>query len=77
MYFGSHYPDRLLWHKDRLEAIKQGEFAIKPESVTSLGIADYVVDAESRPCGRGRGEPKPDMSYADALIPAMKKEKAS
>ena len=44
-----------LGHKAKLEAVKQGEFAISSdeEKVPSLGIADYVVDVE----------PKPDMSY--------------
>jgi len=56
-----------LGHKAKLEAIKQTGSAIQPESVTSLGIADYVVDVA----------PKPDMSYADALTLAMKKEKAA
>ena len=46
-----------LRHMAKLVAVKQGEFTIKPESVRSLGIADYVVDVE----------PKADMSYADAL----------
>ena len=56
-----------LRHMAKLVAVKQGEFAIKPESVRSLGIADYVVDVE----------PKADMSYADALDLAMKREKTA
>jgi rubrerythrin len=56
-----------LGHKARLEAMKKGEVAIEEEGVSSLGIADYVVDVE----------PQPDMSYADALMLAMRKEKAS
>jgi rubrerythrin len=57
-----------LGHKTKLEAVKQGEFVISSdEEVPRLGIADYVVDVG----------PKPDMSYADALIVAMKKEKAA
>lgn len=56
-----------LRHMAKLVAVKQGEFTIKPESVRSLGIADYVVDVE----------PKADMSYADALDLAMKREKTA
>ena len=54
-------------HKVKLEAVKRGELVMKPDSVRSLGIADYVVDVE----------PKKDMSYADVLVVAMKKEKAA
>ncbi|MHC4388570.1 MAG: ferritin family protein [Planctomycetota bacterium] len=54
-------------HKAKLEAIKQGDVAMAEEEVTNLGIADYIVDAE----------PQPDMSYADALMLAMRKEKAA
>lgn len=56
-----------LRHMAKLVAVKQGEFTIMPESVRSLGIADYVVDVE----------PKADMSYADALNLAMKREKTA
>jgi rubrerythrin len=56
-----------LGHKMKLEAVKAGEFEFKEEQVQSLEITDYVVE----------GEPKPDMSYADALVLAMKKEKAA
>jgi rubrerythrin len=54
-------------HKRKLEAVKAGEFEIRDDQVLSLGIADYVVT----------GEPEPDMNYADALVLAMKKEKAA
>jgi len=54
-------------HKMKLEAVKAGEFEFKEEQVQSLEITDYVVE----------GEAKPDMSYADALVLAMKKEKAA
>lgn len=56
-----------LGHKMKLEAVKAGELELKQEQVQSLEIADYVVE----------GEPKPDMSYADVLVLAMKKEKAA
>jgi rubrerythrin len=56
-----------LGHKAKLEAVKAGEMVIKDEQVARLGIADYAVE----------GEASPDMSYADALVLAMKREKAS
>ena len=56
-----------LAHKAKLEAVKQGEFVIKPESVRSLDIADYVIDVE----------PSADMSSDDVLVVAMKKEKTA
>jgi rubrerythrin len=56
-----------LGHKAKLEAIKEGEAAIEEEKVSGLGIADYVVDVAARP----------DMSYADVLMLAMRKEKAA
>ncbi len=56
-----------LGHKLKLDSIKRGEMLTMPEKVQSLNIADYVVDVE----------PKPDMDYADALVLAMRKEKAA
>ena len=56
-----------LGHKLKLEAISRGEILLVPEQVQSLNIADYVVDVE----------PQPDMDYADALVLAMRKEKAA
>ena len=56
-----------LGHKMKLEGIKQTK-AIKPaQNIEDLHIADYVVEVE----------PGPDMDYQDALVLAMKKEKAS
>lgn len=56
-----------LGHKMKLEGIKQTK-AIKPaQNVEDLQIADYVVEVE----------PGPDMEYQDALVLAMKKEKAA
>jgi len=56
-----------LGHKMKLEGIKQTK-AIKPaQNVEDLQIADYVVEVE----------PGPDMDYQDALVLAMKKEKAA
>lgn len=55
-------------HKAKLEAVKTAQFEIGAgQDVPSLGIADYSVDTK----------PTPDMSYADALILAMKNEKAA
>ncbi len=58
-----------LGHKAKLEAVKTGEFVVTEQlgAVENLEIADYMVDVE----------PRPDMDYADALILAMKKEKAA
>lgn len=55
-------------HKDRLVAVKNGEsFEPSGQSVQDLKISDYLVDVT----------PRPDMSFQDALILAMKKEKAA
>jgi rubrerythrin len=58
-----------LGHKARLEAVKRGSrsFGVMSERVQSLGLADYLVESP----------PKGDMTYAEALILAMKKEKAA
>ncbi|MBU0554272.1 ferritin family protein [Myxococcota bacterium] len=55
-------------HKARLQRIKlKGEMAEAAPKVLDLQIADYLVDVE----------PGPDMDYQDALILAMKREKAA
>ena len=56
-------------HKAKLEAVKRGEFSFGSGSakVQSLGLADYLIESE----------PKGDMTYIEALILAMKKEKAA
>lgn len=57
-------------HRRKLESVKSGQFGdVTPEDreVTDLRIADYVVDVR----------PTPDMDYGDALVLAMKKEKAA
>jgi rubrerythrin len=55
-------------HKDKLEAIKAGaEYSFASQQVADLKIAEYVVDVT----------PDPEMTYRDALIVAMKKEKAA
>jgi len=57
-----------LQHKAKLLGVKQGgTLAPAREQVTDLKVAEYVVDVE----------PSPDMSYQDALILAMKMEKAA
>jgi len=56
-------------HRAKLEAVKRGEysFGAGARELAGLGLADYLVSAE----------PTPDMSFADALVLAMKKEKAA
>jgi len=55
-------------HKAKLTVIKEnGLFDMKPEAVTDLRISDYTVSVE----------PSPKMTYAEALVFAMKKEKAA
>ena len=57
-----------LQHKARLAAIReQGLFEITFEKVADLKIADYLVNVK----------PSPEMSYRDALVMAMNKEKAA
>ena len=56
-----------LGHKMKLEAVKHGEILLGQKEITSLGIADYVVDVE----------PQPDMDYTEALVLAMRKEKVA
>jgi rubrerythrin len=55
-------------HKEKLLGVKEGR-TLEPahDKVADLKIAEYVVDVE----------PSPDMSYQDALILAMKMEKAA
>ncbi len=55
-------------HKEKLLGFKEGE-AFKPlgKKIQDLKIADYTVDID----------PGPDVTYQDALIVAMKKEKAA
>lgn len=58
-----------LGHKAKLEDVKAGEYGLDPGGfeVKGLGLADYLVESE----------PTPDMTYAEALVLAMKKEKAA
>jgi len=56
-----------LGHKTKLEGIKQTKATKPAQNIENLHIADYVVEVE----------PNPDMDYQDALVLAMKKEKAA
>jgi len=57
-----------LGHKAKLQAIKAGKITPKAiEEVIDLKIGDYLIDVE----------PTPDMDYQQALIVAMKQEKAA
>ena len=55
-------------HKERLLAVKSGDHELTPEQeVLDLKISDYLVEVDE----------SPDISYQDALIVAMKKERAA
>jgi rubrerythrin len=55
-------------HKKKLEEVRAGKIALgKIEKIPNLKISDYMVDAEL----------KPDISYADILRMAMKREERS
>jgi rubrerythrin len=55
-------------HKANLIRVKdQGSFGVVAGNVTDLKIADYLVDVKAAP----------DLPYQEALILAMKKEKAA
>ena len=55
-------------HKKRLQNIQSsGQFTFTPRQIQDIRIGDYLIDVE----------PHPGMSYQEALIVAMKKEKAA
>lgn len=55
-------------HKQKLLAVKQGESELTPEQeVLDLKISDYLVEVDA----------SSDISYQDALIVAMKRERAA
>ena len=55
-------------HKRKLEGVKAGKRALfSDQKVQDLKIGDYLTDVE----------PRSDVTYQDALIIAMKKEKAA
>lgn len=58
-----------LGHKKKLERMKAGdEIAVPDEKVQDLKIGDYLVEVSTS---------RDDLSYQDALIIAMKEEKAA
>ncbi len=55
-------------HKAILESVKSGEHTLSPQQeVLDLKISDYLVEVEA----------SDDMSYQDAMIIAMKRERAA
>jgi len=53
-------------HKARLLRIKtEGTFKVQDQKVLDLKMSDYLLDVE----------PRPDMTYEEALVIAMKREK--
>ncbi len=62
------YAEEEMRHKANLLKIKeQGAFTMTDATVRDLKIAEYLVDVR----------PTPNMTYQEALILAMKKEKAA
>ena len=62
------YAHEEMGHKSKLMKIReQGLIGIATEAINDLKISDYTVDVF----------PGPNMTYADALVLAMKKEKAA
>jgi desulfoferrodoxin-like iron-binding protein len=63
-----HFAQEELKHKEKLIWVQKGNtFQPSPKQVTDLKIVDYLVDIM----------PFPNMDYQEALIVAMKREKAS
>ena len=64
----TEYAEEEMRHKSRLLNIEEtGAYQLPEEQVRDLKIAEYLVDVK----------PSASMSYQDALILAMKKEKAA
>ncbi len=64
----TEFAEEEIKHKTRLTKIREeGIFDMPKESVHDLKISDYVVNVK----------PTPEMTYEEALIVAMKKEKAA
>ncbi len=62
------YAEEEMGHKAKLLSVKENGLAVFGNSkTTDLKIADYLVDVKATP----------DMTYQEALILAMKKEKAA
>ncbi len=63
-----HFAQEELKHKEKLIGVQKGSaFQPSAKQVTDLKIVDYLVDIM----------PSPNMDYQEALIIAMKREKAS
>jgi rubrerythrin len=55
-------------HKARIRKIKEeGSYEMPKEKIRDMKVSNYMVNVD----------PKPDMSYQDALVLAMNKEKAA
>ena len=62
------FADEEMSHKKRLLAVKNGKHELTPEeAVLDLKISDYLVEVDATD----------DSSYQDALIIAMKRERAA
>lgn len=62
------YAQEEMEHKARLITVReQGLFKISTETIQDLKISDYIIDVM----------PGPEMTYHEALVLAMKKEKAA
>ena len=62
------FAEEEIHHKERLLAVKNGEHELTPEQeVLDLKISDYLIEVDE----------SPDISYQDALIVAMKRERAA
>lgn len=62
------FSEEELRHRAILESVKTGEHELTPEQeVLDMKITDYLVDVEATD----------DMNYQDALIIAMKRERAA
>lgn len=64
--FGAFASDELR-HAEKLQAVRCGDFMFQPELVGNLGIADKAHPVRIHE----------NMNYADALVVAMRKEKAA
>ena len=55
-------------HKSRLRKIKEeGSYELSKDKIKDMKVSDYMVNVD----------PSPEMSYQDALVLAMNKEKAA
>jgi len=56
-------------HRSKLEAIKKGkQYKVAEDKIVDLKIGDYLIDVDAE---------KTNITYQEALILAMKKEKAA